>query len=163
MAIATIIEVADRTRQVRQAAVAAITALDNQFLGGQAADESIAVIRALQPNIEAWALRGEDAAGKSVIPASGWDGWLRAGQVFLDGIHDVHDLGKDGALASLSAQVADSPRETLKAVERARKKSVKLITDTITETENAIVQPLLLPLILLAVVVGGYLYLRVRK
>jgi len=143
-------QIDDRITQVRLAHRQAIGELESKWWRGATEDKWLDALRSLTGRIDAWAQNGnEGAPGKA-----GWPGWLKSGQILLDGVASMMAGSALDVRQRKLALITDIPRHAPKDVARAAKKSAKVATKVAASAAKATgeiaaagVAPLLLPLL----------------
>ncbi|MCK9629638.1 MAG: hypothetical protein M0R37_13735 [Bacteroidales bacterium] len=134
----------------------ALDTLNGKWFKSSDTEAAISALTSLKKTIAAWATRGRNAvkAGAGKMPPEKWSGWVKAGEVFIDGIHD---LGEFGAKSSL-VDIADTTVEAVKDAPKQVARAVKATAKAVGETAGAVVTPLLLPLVVIAAIAIALVY-----
>ena len=152
-------QVESRIAEVEQAANKALFALKKKtgLFGGMTteAEASTSAVRALRSgSIAPWARRGRDAAKKNGHPAGGWDGWIKAGNVYLESLPELEELAERGRLDNIEATVEATLKDTATLPARALKATGKAVG----ETADELVSPIFGKLVIVALVLGAGAY-----
>jgi thiol-disulfide isomerase/thioredoxin len=96
---------------------------------------------------------------------NGWQGWIAAGNVYLENIAGLAELGKAQLLQNLTVTAKSVVNDTVDLPKKAAKVAKKAVVATATavgETAAAVVKPLVPTLAIVAVIgiVGAVLWLR---
>lgn len=112
---------------VDSAAAAAISELENKWFPTDFEKSSASEIRGLKNSaIPAWAKLGRDAASADKLPGSnGWPGWLKAGEVFLQGIKDASDAADGAQLQAIIEVAKAAPAHVGEDITTAVRKTAK--------------------------------------
>jgi len=149
--------------KVREAQRAGIAKLDGRWFGG---DAGMAGLRSLTPKIDEWAKRGQDAAKSGKTPsANGWPGWVKAGDILIDGLEKIAEESLAEPLKIFGEVVAEAPETSAKFVGKIAKKTGEAAGEALSGVTSAVgvgignlIRPLILPIVLIAIVgVGGFI------
>jgi hypothetical protein len=153
--------------KVREAQRAGIAKLDGRWFGG---DAGVAGLRSLTPKIDEWASRGQAAAKSGKTPsANGWPGWVKAGEILIDGLEKIAEESLAAPLKIFGEVVSEAPATSAKFVEQVAKKTGKAAGEALSGVTSAVgagvgnlIRPLILPIVLIALVAAGGLILKSR-
>ncbi len=117
-------EVASDIKRVNKAYDEGVAAIKSAWFGNE---ESISGITSMRTPIDKWAERGIAAAKTPTGTPSngGWPAWVKAGQVFLDGIADIRGMGTRDKLDAITAQARDMPKTTAETAAKGVTKAAK--------------------------------------
>jgi hypothetical protein len=152
---AVIEQVQARTAQVSEAVNRALFELSKRWF----ADDAEAAVRAIQRQSAAWAERGvRYATSGDDPPGRGWEGWIAAGQEYLDGVEAVAEMGRRNLLDNIEVTVAS----TAKDVAAAPARFVSHAATTVGEGADTLVSPIFGKVLVLAAVAGAGVYVYYR-
>lgn len=142
--------VAHNIKIVRDEYQKAQNSLRSSWFGGEEAKNASKGIQSLLGKIETWAARGMAGAAINKSPATtGWNTWVKTGRIYVDGIHDIAEIGDKAVLKNIVTSIKELPEDTTKAVASA----AKFASTTVASTAGAIVKPLAIPLTI--TIIGG--------
>jgi hypothetical protein len=119
--------------RVKSARTQGVASLQNKWLGGEAAQNAISSIKGLP--IDAWAQRGLDAVASGSPPGTGWAQWTNGGEVFIQGINDLTDLGLNATLDNITVtatQTAATVKKAAKQIVDKTTTAVETVGSTVT-------------------------------
>ena len=123
------------------------------------AEAAASAVRSLRKQSAGWAERGIGyAESGDDPPGRGWEGWIAAGQSYLDGIQEVYDLGARGRLENIRATVASVARD----VAAAPRTVVTGAADIVGDSADKLISPIFGKVLVLAAIAGAgaYVYFR---
>lgn len=144
-------QVRDTINRVRKRADNVVSSLQSSFwgrLGTDGAEAAISAINTIRRGpLPRWERQGLDALKAGNAPGkNGWPGWVKAGNIILDGIEEIADDGRNETLASFVDANKAATKEAVETVERIAKKAASLpleIAKTAGEAQSALIKPLI--------------------
>lgn len=136
-------QVSDRIAKVQGARSDAIVTLKGRFWQSEATKQALSVLERDAIGVGGWSQRGTDALAAGKEPAgAGWPGWIKAGDILLDGIADQVGEAEHATLENITQTVADVKADVARVASKAAK-TAKAVGAVAGDVAGAATKPLL--------------------